>query len=290
MSELKVIEKTKEPITKQRITYDLFQAGILETDTLLLHSSLSSMGFVVGKEMTVVDAFLEALVDGTLVMAAQTGDNSDPALWVNPPVPEEWFEIIREHTPSYDKRTFSTRGMGRVVECFRHYKGVKRSPHPMSSFIAKGKQARFITKKHNLTPSFDMSSPLGKLYVLNAKVLLLGVSYDSATIFHLSEVLSEKCKMEHQGTKLNGKWVEFEDFAYDNTDFKKLGKALEKEELVTKVKIGNADSILFDVRPVVDFASQWFRDHRSLIENLEEHSITKEKIDETENKNEDALD
>lgn len=273
MSELKVIENTIEPITKQRITFDLFQAGILETDTLLLHSSLSSLGFVIGKEVTVVDAFLEALIDGTLVMAAQSGDNSDPALWVNPPVPQEWFEIIKEHTPSYDKRTFTTRGMGRIVECFRHYKGVKRSPHPMSSFIAKGKQARFITKKHHLTPCFDMDSPLGKLYVLDAKVLLLGVSYDSATIFHLSEVLSETCKMEHQGTKVNGKWVEFDDFDYDNSDFKKLGKALEKEELVRKVKIGQAESILFDVRPTVDFATEWFKGHRNLIEKMEETQI-----------------
>ncbi|MDD3122417.1 MAG: AAC(3) family N-acetyltransferase [Candidatus Izemoplasmatales bacterium] len=269
MSEKQVIKDTIEPITKQRIIYDLQMNGISEKDTLLLHSSLSSMGFVIGKEMTVINAFLEALIDGALVMPSQTGDNSDPSMWVNPPVPDDWIPIIIEHTPSFDKQTFSTRGMGRIVECFRNYKGVKRSNHPTSSFIAKGKNAKYITSKHKLTPAFGFDSPLGKLYDLNAKVLLMGVSYDNATAFHLAEVLSETCKPEKQGTKMDEKWVSFQDYSYDSSDFNSLGKALETANLVKKFKVGQADSILFDIKVVTDFATGWFIQNRKKDENTE---------------------
>lgn len=270
MTESKVIENTEYPITKEKIVYDLVHGGIRETDTLLVHSSLSSMGYVIGKEMTVVDALLEVTMNGCLVMPSQTGDNSDPALWVNPPVSESWIEIIKEHTPSYNKHTFSTRGMGKIVECFRHYPKVQRSDHPQCSFIAKGKNARYITKKHKLTPAFGMSSPLGKLYTLQGKVLLLGVSYDAATIFHLAEVLSNTLSFENQGAKLNEKWISYQDYSYDASDFILLGKALEREKLVSLFKVGQADCILFEIQDAVDFAKEWFIHHRDQNIRIEE--------------------
>jgi aminoglycoside 3-N-acetyltransferase len=40
--------------------------------------------------------------EGTLVMPAFTGDNSDPADWSHPPVPEAWWPVIRAQTPAFD--------------------------------------------------------------------------------------------------------------------------------------------------------------------------------------------
>jgi len=263
MSEKDVIENTIDPITKDRIIFDLRQAGIVSNDTLLVHSSLSKMGFVIGKEITVVDALLEALNYGTLVMPSQSGDNSDPSLWKNPPVPEEWVELIKEHTPSYNKKTFSTRGMGRVVECFRNYPKVRRSNHPQVSFLAKGHNARYITRGHQLTPSFGSFSPLGRLYDLNAKVLLIGVSYENATVFHYAEYLSGVLTKEKQGARMKDKWVEFEDYAYTSEDFESLGKAFEREGFVQKVMIGQAPSLLFRTRDAVDFGKEWIAKTRN---------------------------
>jgi len=266
MSEKSVIKNTIEVITKDRIIYDLQAHGILETDTLLVHSSLSSIGFVVGREMAVVEALLEVVIDGALVMPSHTSDNTDPELWVNPPVPETWFSVIKEYTPSYNKHTFSTREMGRIVECFRHYPKVHRSNHPTCSFIARGKNAYFITKNHQLTPAFGYKSPLGKLYELDAKVLLMGVGYDKSTSFHLAEVLSNTLSMVKQGTKVNGKWVEFEDLAYDTADFQLLGETLEDRGIAQRFKVGQAESILFDMKEMIDFAVLWFDETRNKTE------------------------
>ncbi|OSC63358.1 AAC(3) family N-acetyltransferase, partial [Streptomyces sp. 4F] len=74
----------------------LRELGVRSDDTLLVHSSLSSLGWVCGGPVAVVQGLLDALgPDGTLVVPTQTGDLSDPALWQNPPVPREWWDTVR---------------------------------------------------------------------------------------------------------------------------------------------------------------------------------------------------
>lgn len=261
MSEQFVIEKTPNPITKTDLINALKAAGLHAKDHVILHASLSKIGWVIGREMTVVDAFLAVLNKGTLVMPAHTGDNSDPDTWMHPPVPKSWVDIIKIHTPSFDKHTFASRGIGRISECFRHYLKVKRSNHPFGSFIAKGKYARKITKNHVLTPVFGMYSPLGALYQLNGKVCLLGVSYDRATIFHLAEALSGCLSLEPGGVKFKDQWITYEDYDYDNESFLALGDALEKENLVSIHPVGYTQMIVFDIKPAVEFAIQWLKTH-----------------------------
>ena len=48
MSEKNIIDKTKIPITKKSLLEDLEGLGIEKGDTLLVHSSLSSLGWVCG--------------------------------------------------------------------------------------------------------------------------------------------------------------------------------------------------------------------------------------------------
>jgi len=118
-----------------------------------------------------------------------------------------------------------------------------------------------------------MKSPLGKLYELNARILLLGVGYDSCTSFHLAETITKnKPSIKKNGTALivNGKrqWVEFDGPDYNSDDFPELGKSYEEENNVIKGKIGNADCILLDVKSGVDFAVTWIdnnRNHNTLI-------------------------
>ncbi len=268
MSEQKVIELTKKVNTVDSIYKDLLKLGIHGGETILVHSSLSSIGWVCGEAQAVVMALQQAIgMNGTLVMPTHSGAISDPAEWANPPVPKEWIPIIYECMPAFEVNLTPTRGMGCIAELFRTLPQVIRSNHPQVSFAALGRFAYDITSNHQLTPQLGMESPLGKMYCLNAKVLLLGVGYDSCTSFHLAEALNNKMPKKRMGAAIieNNKrtWKWFEDFDYNSDeDFQKIGNAFEETNDVFIGKVGNAECKLFDMKDGVDFAKNWIQNNR----------------------------
>lgn len=267
MSEAEIIRNTKEPITINSIYRDLMRLDINDTEVLLVHSSLSSLGWVCGGEQAVVTALMNAVgAEGTLVMPAHSGDWSDPAEWACPPVPKKWHQTIYDNMPPYEPEITPTRGMGRIAELFRTFPNTIRSNHPQVSFCANGKDAKHITENHLLTPQFGIDSPLGKMYHAKAKVLLLGVGYDSCTSFHLAEALVTEMPVKRMGTSLleNGErvWKWFDDFAYNADDFELIGKEFEENCTVHNCKVGNTECKLFDMRDGVDFAKAWLLKNR----------------------------
>ena len=267
MSEKDVIEKTKTPVTINMICNGLHNLGLKKGDIVLVHSSLSSLGWVCGGAQAVILALMESVgEEGTIAMPAHSGDWSDPVNWSNPPVPKEWVPIIRGNMPAFNKDMTPTRGLGKTAELFRNLPRTLRSDHPLVSFAANGRYSDRITKNHQLNCQFGMDSPLGAMYGLKAKILLLGVGYDSCTSFHLSEVLTGRMPLERFGTSIlrEGKrqWVEFEDFKYDSDDFEKIGADFEIAYEVKKGKIGNSDCKLFDMKTGVDFATDWLLRNR----------------------------
>ena len=179
MSEKIVIDNTKIPNTLDSLYKELIDLGIKEGDILLVHASLSSIGWICGGPQALIEALLRAVgKEGTLVMPAHSGDWSNPEKWSNPPVPKDWAPIIQKNMPAFNKELTPTRGLGRTAELFRTAKNTLRSDHPIVSFSANGMYAEKITSNHPLDSQFGIDSPLGELYRLNAKVLLLGVGYD----------------------------------------------------------------------------------------------------------------
>lgn len=267
MSEAEIIVKTKEPNTIHTIYQDLMKLGVNRNEILLVHSSLSSLGWVCGGAQAVITALMNAIsAEGTLVMPAHSGDWSDPAEWACPPVPKEWLQTIYDSMPPYEPEITSTRGMGRIAELFRTFPGTVRSNHPQVSFCANGKDAKQIIEDHPLTPQFGIVSPLGKLYHAKSRVLLLGVGYDSCTSFHLAEAQIDEMPVKRMGTALseNGVrvWKWFDDFEYDPDDFELIGKEFEENHIVHTGKVGNAECKLFDMREGVDFAKAWLLKNR----------------------------
>ncbi|MDQ0113354.1 aminoglycoside N(3)-acetyltransferase [Paenibacillus harenae] len=269
MSEQDIMERTKSPVTVSGIVEGLRTLGVKEGDKLLVHSSLSALGWVCGGAQAVVQALLQTVgEDGTLVMPAQSSEWSDPAEWGNPPVPHEWIEIIYNEMPAFDPAITPTRGMGRIAELFRTARRTARSEHPQVSFCANGRMAEEIVSDHPLTPQFGMDSPLGKLYSLGTKVLLLGVGYESCTSFHLAEAMLARMPIKRMGTAMleDGVrvWKWFDDYAYDSGDFDKLGEKFETACVTVKGKLGNADCVLFDMREAVDFGVEWLMNNRAM--------------------------
>ncbi|WP_421382307.1 aminoglycoside N(3)-acetyltransferase [Bacillus salacetis] len=268
MTERKTIQQLQTPHTTASLAEDFQRVGIQKGMTLIVHSSLSSLGWVCGGAVAVVTALMEAVgEEGTLVMPSQSADNSDPAEWQRPPVPEDWWQIIRDEMPAYDPDVTPSRGMGVIADTFRTFPGVKRSAHPVYSFAAWGKHSDYILSEQPLEEGFGPRSPLAKIYELDGHILLLGVTHESNTSLHFAEHSVPDREKVKKGTamKENGNrvWKTYEEILYDSDPFEELGKDFEGKLQVKSNKIGTADVRLMKQRSAVDFARNWLQEkHR----------------------------
>ncbi|NIM95551.1 MAG: aminoglycoside N(3)-acetyltransferase [Anaerolineales bacterium] len=268
MSEADVVQQTPSPRTRSSLASDLHELGLAPGMTVLVHSALSSLGWVCGGSVAVVQALMDVLTPhGTLVMPTHTGDLSEPSYWENPPVPQEWWDEIRETMPAYDPQITPTRMMGDIVETFRVWPGVLRSAHPSSSFAAWGMNAPFVIEYHALDDSLGETSPLARIYDMEGWVLLLGVGYDNNTSFHLAEYRIPDATRIEQGAPIfeDGRrvWKTYQDLDLDADVFPTIGSEYEAQFPIRKGTVGSADSRLFPQREAVDFALRWFSEKRN---------------------------
>ncbi|WP_135805667.1 aminoglycoside N(3)-acetyltransferase [Halorussus marinus] len=255
-----------DPVTVSRLADDLRSLGVREDDTLLVHSSLSSLGWVPGGARAVVDALFDAVsAAGTLVMPTHSPQYADPTDWENSTAPDGASGGIRTSMAPYRPDVSPTRGMGAIPESFRSSPGVVRSRHPIYSFAARGADADAVVADHAYDGGLGEKSPLAAVYDRGGSVLLLGVGHDSDTSLHLAEhrarfdqtVLSDGAPVLLDGERA---WIEFERPDYDGGDFADLGRAFERDrpDAVARGRVGHAEARLLDQRPLVEYAVEWF--------------------------------
>jgi aminoglycoside 3-N-acetyltransferase len=257
-----------QPHTVASLAKDLEALGLTVGDTVLLHSSLRALGFVAGGVHAVLQALLDVLgSSGTLVVPTHTPDNTDPAAWRHPPVPEAWWSVIRQSTPGFDPARTPSRWMGVIAETVRTWPGAVRSRHPQCSFAALGAHAGDVVAVHALADALGEESPLGAVYRLDGKVLLLGCGYDSSTSLHLAEYRQADPPRGRTGsavldrTGVSG-WVEWDDVITDEADFAALGADFESAGGSVVGFVGDAESRLMSQQGLVDFAVGWMAAHR----------------------------
>lgn len=263
-------DRSPEPVTVESIVRDLRALGVEAEQTVLVHSSLSALGWVCGGAPAVVDALQRVVTEsGTVVMPTHSPENMDPSNMENPPVPESWYDTIREETTPYRPASTPTQGMGAIPECFRNYPGVRRSAHPQHSFAAWGHDADFVTENHTYSYSLGEQSPLARIYDLDGKVLYLGTTHATSTSLHLAEyraAIDINTDTNAGAVLVDGEreWVHWEDINIDDGDFSDCGAGFERNhpDEFTSGSVGVGDAKLIDQQPLVDAAVEWFEIHR----------------------------
>lgn len=259
------------PLTEDTILGDLRALGIESGDAIIVHSSLSSLGWVSGGAGALIMALERAVTPrGTLVMPAHSGDLSDPAQWENPPVPEAWWRAIRESMPAYDRQRTPTRAMGCVPELFRTWPGVLRSGHPELSFSAWGAKKRRVVRDPRPGQASATRWATEAPWARSTNWAGRSSSWALATRTAPAST-SRNTARAGQGRERRGApvmrrgaraWVEFEDIEYDTEDFPAIGRAFEASLGARVGKVGAAEARLADVRELVDFAARWMEENR----------------------------
>lgn len=238
--------------------------GLGAGDIVCVHAGMKSLGLVIGGTRAVVEALSEAVgPGGTIMMPAFSGDLSDPAEWRHPPVPTDRIDEIRAQTPAYDPARTPTRGIGQIAEYFRSYPGVRRSPHPQSSFAALGPAADALVAEHPYDNRFGPSSPLGKLVALGGKVLLIGTPHDTVSLFHMTQhLVGDPPQIDKAAPVIEGgehRWVAYRDIEYPIEWFVPGVAALIEAKLAQTGQVGAAACLTFSAAPAIEFLVDWRR-------------------------------
>jgi aminoglycoside 3-N-acetyltransferase len=269
MGEADAIAASDVPATVATLRADLAALGDLTGQVVLVHSSLSALGFVVGGAQAVVEALLAWLGPrGTLVVPTFSTHLSDPARWAAPPVPEAWWQIIRDQTPAFDPDLTPTREMGVIADTVRAHPQARRSAHPMHSFAAIGPAAEQIVGHHDLEFGLTEGSPLVPLLGLDAWVLLLGVGHANNTSLHLAEhragLSGQQVIRQGSPVLVDGRrrWVTYDELDVDAEDFTELGAAFAATGRQRDGRVAAGRGTLMRQRELVDVAIPWLREHR----------------------------
>ncbi|MFE3872882.1 aminoglycoside N(3)-acetyltransferase [Kitasatospora sp. NPDC059146] len=239
--------------------------GVRPGTVLHVQASLRTLGPVEGGAAGVVDALLEVLgEEGTLVAFTSTPENSSTSRIHQAATAGLTPAEIAEHRarmPRFDPATTpASPTLGALSEAVRTRPGALRSSHPQTSWAALGPRAEEITSRHPLTSHLGPDSPLGRLYELDARVLMLGVDMARFTAFHLADLRQADVRHREYGCVTTDGWMSFQAPDLDDLHFAELGaEVLAAAEGVTTGRIGDADCRLVPVQEAVDLADGLLR-------------------------------
>jgi aminoglycoside 3-N-acetyltransferase len=152
--------------TKTGLINYISAIGIEPNDTILVHSSMKSIGDVEGGADTVLDAFIEYMKPGLLIFPTHTWAQMNDKYNVFNPMTE----------PSC---------VGLLSNLFLKRPGVVRSLHPTHSVAALGQDAEsYVDGEEQWDTPCPRKGCWGKLYDRKAKILFLGCSLRNNTLLH----------------------------------------------------------------------------------------------------------
>ncbi len=226
------------------------ELGIRRDGTLLVHSSMRAVGPVEGGAATVIEAFSAYLAPGLLVLPTHT-----------------WDRVTAEQ-PIYDPvQTASCVGI--LGELFRKMPEVCRSLHPTHSLAACGVEAKaFVADEELRQTPCPREGCYGKFYDRSAQVLFLGCSLKRNTLLHgveewcgipnrLTDSREELRIRMPDGNLIPCPMHRHSDEHGDiSAQYDKIEELLFAAGIARRGRIGDAQSVLCEVRPMVNLVSK----------------------------------
>ena len=224
---------------KDSLFADLKNAGLKPDDTVLVHSSMKSLGEVEGRALGFLQVLAEYFSDGLLAF------------------PTLSWDLVNYRQPVYSVRdTPCTTGL--LPELFRKFPGVKRSLHPTHSITALGKDADAFLAGHELFDSpCHRNSPWGRLYDRHAKILFIGTGIGCNTFLHgveewlpVPEMLTESAEnlvvFDYDGNRIE---VPSRRHEGDHSQYYHLmEKEFRNSGALQESKLGDARLLILDAR------------------------------------------
>lgn len=233
----------------RRLSGDLRNLGILPGDIVLVHSSLSSIGYVKTGANSVVMALLHAVSPGGTVLFPTNifrGSLTD------------FIETVRE----VDLRKYPSK-MGAITRAACRYADGIRSLHPTHPMVGIGPDARSILDKHAMAESpCDISSPYHEIARRKGKILLLGVDSRCNTTLHTVEEMAAPYIFQNrapfciQTTGMEGQTAAVKVKPYVTClqrDFCKTEAPLLRRGMLKLGRVGNAVCRLIDSSGLLSF-------------------------------------
>jgi aminoglycoside 3-N-acetyltransferase len=239
--------------TKNDLITQFQTIGIKKGDVLLVHSSLSKIGFIENGPKDFVDALLETVgSEGHILM---------------PNSPNASFQLDYIQQLSVFDVQNDVSKLGAITEYFRKLPNAIRSEHPTEPVSCVGPNAAFFVGNHygNITP-YNEKSPFYKVSQMNGKILYVGVTLDNAgTNLHTLEdaIFDFKFPVYHEEIfdvkvkSIDGTIKSMQTKVHNPVWSKKrqcdeLLPLFEAANVAQKVKIGNAETWLFDAKKMLD--------------------------------------
>ncbi len=240
----------KSIVKKEEIINGLKKLGLKKGDMILVHSSLSSLGYVEGGADTVIDAFLEVVgKEGTVAVP------NLPVIWYR----ESHADYLKRQ-PVFDVKVTPSK-VGRITEVLRLREKARRSLHPSHSVAAIGKRRDWLIEGHEkCTGPCGEGTPCWKNCQANGRILLLGVSQNSNTTLHTVEeiggapVLTEDffypLVLDYKGKLITVPMHAHRDG--QPRDFEKMDIICKKEKIMNVGQIGKATAMLIEARKLLE--------------------------------------
>ena len=231
--------------TKKELVRLFKNLGVKKRDTVLIHTSILSLGNLEGGLKAFHNALLSLISNqGNIIVPSFTYSFRRKKI----------FDIIKSNC---------CKSIGVYPEYFRNLKNVVRSADPLFSMCCMGPDAKILMRRET-NHSFGKKSVFEKIIKKNALIIGLGITY--TTGFPIFMALEKKGKVDYRkdkkffGYSVDKKKRKFQDmaihFARDEKKFPKLiinrekvGKILEKKKICKNIKFKYGRAISFRTLP-----------------------------------------